>query len=269
MMRLLLPLPFLAVLAAYLIYAPLSDPLGTPQSTLEGVQSALRAGDLEMLASLGMRRQVDASIRAAGEARYAELSGIFEKAQALGEDNYRAFIQRIMALGRQSYSRLSREERTLIRASIGEDRFMMSEGIKQLPREERARIKDVDAFLEGREADLIALQTGMEELSHEEWEKVKEYDFGELRDRRPTFVRTEGKRVLRDFLLGSYSQVELLVEGRSSIRNPRQPLAEPSALEFEIVLHGRSGEEFVGQTTLTLVRRSSQWHVEDSFPPLF
>lgn len=142
-------------------------PYSRPEATIEAFFAGLAAADLSRVERASLRDFFTDFVSHFGATRRARVQEIYDYVYRLGLGVWRRYRnqadataayyygdlhERVNALGRQAFARLSVDERmALIEDQAQYERFIVSEGVNALPPEDRKRIGDVDAFREGRD----------------------------------------------------------------------------------------------------------------------
>jgi hypothetical protein len=262
-------LPLLVVFIAVTAYLKIDEKVSTPTATINDLVDALRAADLPAISQSGLRRLLDQSIQSRGASRHKILMSIFRGVFREGEKDYIEFLKKISSLGSQEFNRMSVDERQLLAASIGKEKFILQAGIEALPPEDRAKIADVNRFSLGEEKELFCIREGLKKVPHDQWEKVKDYEFTILKNQEMRFIREEGKRLIKQSLESNYQ--DLAISSRKIVDVVKYPgnLFLESEVQMEVELRKESDGTLIGRPVFTLVKFRARWLVESVFPPLF
>ena len=162
------------------------------------------------------------------------------------------------------------EGRTLILASVGRKRFIMEAGIKRLSSEEKAKINNIEKFINGDENDEFSVKVGLEKISHEEWEKVKNYDYSVLRNQRWKFIREEGERLVKKEIQHLYKNINSKIIKQSYVYDTPGSLFSNSKIRVDVEFKTLGEGKLIGRPFLiTLVKFRTRWAIESAYPPLF
>jgi len=269
MMKKVVLLPLLIIFIAVTAYLKFDEQVSTPTATINDLVNAMRTADLPGISQSGLRRLLDQSILSRGTSRHKALMSIFRGVLREGEKDYIEFLQKINRLGSQEFNRMSRDERQLLAASIGKEKFILQAGIEALPPEDRAKIADVSRFSLGEEKELFCIREGLKKVPHDKWEKVKDYEYTILKNQKMRFIREEGKRLIKDSLESNYQ--DLSVSPRKIVDVVKFPgnLFLESKVRMEVEFRKDSDGTLIGRPVFTLVKFRDRWLVESVFPPLF
>lgn len=269
MIKRLLVLPILFAVIGFSFYTKITAQFSTPEATIRLFGEALRRADLPLIAECGLRSNLDDSILTHGTHKHVELMTIFEEVKKKGRDDYAAFLKKVQDLGLREFRRMSKEERTLMEATIGKKKFILDAGIKQLSPEDRNKIADIENFLKGEEEEQFCIREGLDEISHEKWGRIKDYDYSVLKHQSVRFIREEGKKLIREELQRSYKDIEATIENLNYIDDFPGSLFKGSKISLELRLQDTQKGEQLGFATVTLRKYRGKWLIESIYPPLF
>ncbi len=158
----------LAVIGArLLLYEHNRQAYSEPQKTVGLLMKAAGSADLAGFQQASMPTYYAAFVRHFGEAKYHRVQNIYQlvfrmggprwaeyrqRADAAADNVYQRLHEKVTLLGRESFGRVSVEERMRLMDDRSKyNAFLFDQGIQALPAEERSRIDNVQDFREYRD----------------------------------------------------------------------------------------------------------------------
>lgn len=247
----------------------MNNQFSTPKSSIDLLIKALSKSDLSVVAKCGLRRVLDDRISVLGESKWQELMNIFQKARNKGENEYKRFREKIRNLGSREFWKLSKDEQSAIKATIGIERFILETGIKKLNPQDREKIIDVEKFIKGEEKEEFCVREGLDKIAREEWIKVKDYKYSILKNKKISFVRKEGKKIIKNEIRDYYENVVFLIENKVYIDDFPGCLLKGSRVNVVLKLKDKEKDRLIGQVDIHLYKYKNKWLIKETHPPLF
>jgi hypothetical protein len=170
--------------AAFLYWTHTQQPYSAPQGTVDLLIKAGGSADLGEFQKASTAVYYADFVRHFGEQKYQRVSAIYDHVARLGMPQWQEYSQRALqqanvgyerlrervnALGKEAFARLSVDERMQLMDDRSKyEAYVLDQGIQALPPEERARIDNVEAFRQGADRYQFAQREGWNYLSEED-----------------------------------------------------------------------------------------------------
>ncbi len=138
-------------------------PYARPVRVVDRAIAALQAGDTALLASeerLGWKALAESESRRRGEVEYARVIGLFDKAAALGDRQYRGLRRKLFDLGDREVRRLPRDDQKTLR-ELGRRQFVADKGWASLGEEDQKTIGSPDVLGDKQKIRARAIALGL------------------------------------------------------------------------------------------------------------